>query len=195
MRGPLKQSSAAAGSADWRPGLSSQCQPADRRVRTLAASPRACPPLPGHSDGTEDARERGWQTAEGMAPEHSEFHLQGPGILAQGRPSAPGFPVGSLLLAALLALPLMLGTPACRMVPPYPPQEPAGAVCASSPCREGPCQEGSVASRAWASHVSPQGFSHLIQKMGYQHLAYLSVLKDECSQGIFSRGKREGRHV
>lgn len=45
----LKHFPAAAGPADGRPGPSSQCQPADRRVRTSGWKfVRACP-LPGHS--------------------------------------------------------------------------------------------------------------------------------------------------
>lgn len=100
---PLKHFLAAAGPADGHPGPSSQCQPADRRVRTSGwRFGRACPSLPGHSL-MESGRERGWQAAEGTAPaarrvlpgrDSASFHRAGPTTLAFS-------PILSLASAAL----------------------------------------------------------------------------------------------
>lgn len=134
---PLKQFSAAAGPADRRPGPSSQCQPADRRVRTSGWKPvHACPPLPGYS--LMGARMGGGrQAAEGKALQTQNStgqDLAGLSILPRSWPSQTRLP---LLLSPLpqwlfLALPPILGMLTGSMVSSFPPARASCCLCVLS---------------------------------------------------------------
>lgn len=111
---PLKQFQAAAGPTDGRPGPSSQCQPADRRVRTSGWKfERARPPLPGHSlMGARMGGRGGGRPQYGLCSTQSST-WQGLNILPQNWPSQT--PSGSPWLCLPPLGSLMAGWP-----PPFP---------------------------------------------------------------------------